>query len=121
MVAFLFSLLSTKLGRIGLGALGVLILFGGAYIKGNLDGRERVQTKFDAYKVQVAQDAAAEKARQAKIAADMIQQIQIQLTVAEADAATARAAASEYAAKLAAKPPIPGRGATQDDVNALNR
>lgn len=115
MIAFLLS----PLGRwIGVG-IGAGLLAGIIWLNGDHHGAARVQVRFDAYKVQVQKDVAAEQARQKSAAEQAVAALQIQLDAAEADQAAAQKAADDLRDLIASRPPVPGRGATEDDVRAL--
>lgn len=115
MLAFLISPLA-RWGAVGVVMLG---LFGyGAFQKNRA---ERIQTRFDAYKVQVQKDIATEQARQLAAGVAASAAFRKQLETAETETLAAEDDAETLRRLLANKPIIAGRGATEDDLRVLNR
>lgn len=96
-------------------ALGLVLLAAGHGWSGWVYQQGR-----SAAEVQCKAEAEAEQARQAAVSKDQIDQLVADLALAQKDAFDAGQRVETLKAALAARPPIPGRGATQDDVNALN-
>ena len=72
----------------GIGALILVLAFGGAYVKGRHDGKEVVQEQFDLYRAQVAAEAkaAAADAKQKEFQSKVeTQNVQVRLDTALAD------------------------------------
>lgn len=117
MIAFLFS----PIGKTLAGVAGLLVVVGGIYFAGDRNGASRIQLRFDAYKVQVQMEIAAEQARQRAEAAAAIAALETELSIAEQGEAAAKQAADALRDALASRPVVEGRGATEEDVDALNR
>lgn len=114
MLKLLFSPLG---GYIAAGAVVFLIGFGWYW---DHNGASRVQGRFDAYKVQAKMEYDAEQARQRAESAAAINGLQIQLDIAESEAAASEQAVDALRALVASRPLVPGRGATQEDIDVLN-
>lgn len=117
----MLALVASPIGRLLMGGVAVLAVVAGIYFTGVRNGSARVQARFDAYKVEIQQQIEAEKARQKAEFAEAIALLQEQLAHEQAESDEAWTVAERLEASIAARPEVPGRGATQEDVDALNR
>jgi hypothetical protein len=115
MIAFLLSPLGRWLGA----SVAFIAVLAGIFLWGDSHGALRVQTRFDAYKVQVQHDIATEQARQKAEADKAIASLTDRLHAASAAQGEAEKAADALRDAIAARPPVKGRGATAEDVRAL--
>lgn len=104
------------IGGVGIVAAMLIAFAGFQYLRA-----ERIQNQFDAYKVQARQEIVDEQDRRGKEIDDATVLLWMQLNAAERDLAEAESAVEAYAREIASRPPVPGRGATEEDVHALNR
>ena len=100
---------------IGMAALG------GAYFTGYHKAEVYWKGQLTAYIAAEKVISDAEVARQKAVGESAVADLSKQLDAAQAYQATAEQAVTDLQAQLAAKPAIPGRGATSDDAAALNR
>jgi hypothetical protein len=117
----MLAVLLSPIGRWASAALVVLALIGAAYLKGHTDAATYWKGQLAAYKAAEKIVSDAELARQKTEGNKALTTLQQQLEAAKADDADSDEAVRKLQAALAAKPLIPGRGATADDVDALNR
>jgi hypothetical protein len=112
----IFTFFLSPLGRWVGGGIAIGLAAGAIF----LAGVNHEKVKFDAYKVQVQQEIAAEQARQKVESAAALASLQTQLDTAQADQTAAEKTANDLQAAIAGRPVVPGRGATQEDINALS-
>lgn len=107
----------TKFRTAGLALAAAGLIWGAAY----QIGAERVRGEFTAYKAQVQTEIAAERARQKAASDAALAALNAQLAAAQTENDRATADIEELRAQLASQPPVEGRGATERDVQILNR
>lgn len=117
----MIALLLSPLGRCLGGAVAVAALAGALWLAGDHHGAARVQVQFDAYRTAEKIVRDAEVKRQKDQGSEAVAKLQADLDAAQSADADSDEAIRKLQAAVAAKPVIPGRGATADDVEALNR
>ena len=100
-------------------ACGIVLAL--VWFAGSEHGATKVRRQFDAYIASEKLVTAAAVQQQKDEGDAAVAKLQAQLDAAQTDSANSDEDVRKLQAALAAKPPVAGRGATQDDVEALNR
>ncbi|MDP2621455.1 MAG: hypothetical protein Q8P46_15010 [Hyphomicrobiales bacterium] len=90
------------------------------YSVGLTNGIKYEHGKLVEYQLQVQTEIANEVARQMRIANAAVVALETELTIAERSEAAATQAADALRNLIASRPVVPGRGATEADLDALN-
>jgi hypothetical protein len=117
----MLTLLISPLGRWLAGAAGAALMAGAIWLAGYHKAEVYWKGQLQAYKVAEKALTDAELARQHDVDNAAIASLLAQLGSAESDTTAANEDVRKLQALLATKPVVPGRGATKDDVDALNR